>query len=120
MHIVCDAGSISSFWGPIIINSDSKINLYDVLLAIYDYFQTPLTQGEVDVISDLNPGNYELLRDAYIHRCRKAHGLFQYELKQGFKRVDCLGDNRAFWGTWITYNSNNTWQLNLGLVPIKR
>ena len=69
---------------------------------------------------DLKPENYELLQDTWSHRCRKASGLFEYELRQGFKRVDCLGDRRAFWGTWITYNPDSTWQLNLGLAPVKR
>ena len=120
INIVCDAGNISTFWGPIVVRNDDKVVLWDVLDAIYNYFQTPLTHAEVDTISDLKPGNYESLRDAYYHRCRNAHGLLQYELEQGFRRVDCLGDSKAFWGLWVTYNPDNTWQLNLGLVPIKR
>lgn len=122
IQIVCDIGSITSFWGPIVVaaENDDKIVFEDVLNAIYDYFQTPLTRREIDAICDLKPENYELLQDAWSHRCRKASGLFEYELRQGFKRVDCLGDRRAFWGTWITYNPDSTWQLNLGLVPVKR
>ena len=42
------------------------------------------------------------------------------EFKQGLKRADYLGDARFFWGLYVSYNEDNTYQLNTGLVDRRR
>ena len=89
--------------------------------AIYDFFQTQLTHREVDYLKNFNESNYDLLVDACRARCEVTPALHDFERLQGLKRVDVLGDKRAFWGLWITVNDvTNSWHLNLGLVSLRR
>ncbi|KAI0783744.1 hypothetical protein C8Q75DRAFT_810546 [Abortiporus biennis] len=110
---------MQDYWGPIVVKS-SNIVLEDVLYAIYEYFQTPLTRAEYDYLCDLNPGNQQKLHDALWQRSLTSGNLTGFDISQGLKRVDCLGDNKVFWGLWVTYNFDNTFHLNVGLQPRKR
>lgn len=121
--VLCDVGLMSRLWGPIVIEGTrgNTVTIGDLLGGIHAFFQTPLTRAEVDHISSLGHDNYRLLVDAYRTRTtdprvRAGTGLSEWEWRQGLRRVDCLGDRRWWWGVWVTYNSNGTWQLNLGLV----
>ncbi|EGO04040.1 hypothetical protein SERLA73DRAFT_175771 [Serpula lacrymans var. lacrymans S7.3] len=116
IHIACDAGFMGQLWGPIVIQKSSCIKVGDILRGIYEYFQQQLTQEEVDHIARLGRDNYCILLDACYKRCLATPGLPGYEQSLGFRRVDCLGDKKIYWGLWVTYNSDSTWQLNLGLI----
>ncbi|KDQ54297.1 hypothetical protein JAAARDRAFT_60702 [Jaapia argillacea MUCL 33604] len=120
MFIQCDFGHMHAMWSDIIIDQTEDITVWDVMEAIYEFFQTPMKQSEVDFISNLSHSNYEILCDAYRRRCHSTPGLQAFELLQGIRRVDVLGDRRVWWGTWITYHNDGTWRLNLGLVPLRR
>ncbi|KAI5988931.1 hypothetical protein F5J12DRAFT_728026, partial [Pisolithus orientalis] len=117
--VLCDVGSMSQFWGPIIIERPGgSVTIRDLLKGIYAFFQTRLTRAEVEHISSLGPNNYGLLVDAYQRRTTQRHlgVLRDCEWREGTRRVDCVGDRKWWWGAWVTYNSNGRWQLNLGLA----
>ncbi|KAI6140986.1 hypothetical protein BKA82DRAFT_3986522, partial [Pisolithus tinctorius] len=90
----------------------------DLLKGIYAFFQTRLARAEVEYIGSLGRDNYHLLVDTYQRRTTQRHlgVLRDWEWRDGMRMVDCLGDKTWWWGVWVTYNPNGTWQLNLGLV----
>ncbi|KAI6044111.1 hypothetical protein EDC04DRAFT_460536 [Pisolithus marmoratus] len=115
----CDVGSICQLWGPIIVERPGgRVTIRDLFEGIYAFFQAPLTHTEMEHISSLGQDNYRLLVDAYRRRTtqRQLGVLRDREWRQGMRRVDCLGDVRWWWGAWVTYDSDGTWQLNLGLM----
>ncbi|KAI6011122.1 hypothetical protein EDC04DRAFT_781420 [Pisolithus marmoratus] len=114
-----DIGLISQLWGPIVIERPGgRVTIRDLLEGIYAFFQTHLTHAEVERISSLGQDNYRSLVDAYRRRTtqRQLGVLRDREWREGLRRVDCLGDRRWWWGAWVTYNSDGTWQLHLGLM----
>ncbi|KAI6003448.1 hypothetical protein F5J12DRAFT_154272 [Pisolithus orientalis] len=117
--VLCDVGWISQLWGPIVIERPGgRVTIRDLLERIYAFFQTHLTAAEVEYISSLEPNNYGLLVDAYQRRTtqRRLGVLRDWEWREGMRRVDCLQDRRWWWGVWVTYNSDETWHLNLGFM----
>ncbi|KAG6328873.1 hypothetical protein ID866_10216 [Astraeus odoratus] len=125
--VLCDVGMMNHLWGPIVVEPErgETVTVRDLLDGIYAFFQIPLTRAEVEHISSLGTDNYHRLVDAYRKRTTenqpRVRGLREWEWRQGLRRVDCLGDRKWWWGTWVTYNSNGTWHLNLGLVnPMHR
>ncbi|TFK46515.1 hypothetical protein OE88DRAFT_1729062 [Heliocybe sulcata] len=118
--IVCDFGALRSLWPQIEIEQDGPITVWDVMNAIYEFFQKRLRKREVEFIQSLQPGNEAILRDSFYRRCQDSPGLYEWEVQQGYKRVDVLGDSRVWWGVWVTYNPDDTWQLNLGLMPLRQ
>ncbi|KAI6120072.1 hypothetical protein EV401DRAFT_2209200 [Pisolithus croceorrhizus] len=117
--VLCDVAVVNQLWGPIVIERPGRrVTVRDLLEGIYAFFQTHLTRAEVEHISSLGQGNYRLLMDAYTHRTtqRQLGVLRDWEWREGMRRVDCLGNRRWWWGLWVTYNSDETWHLNLGLV----
>ncbi|KAF9218685.1 hypothetical protein BS17DRAFT_519681 [Gyrodon lividus] len=113
--IVCDVGYLSTLWGAIVIDQTRKVTIQDLLDAIYQYFQTPLTHPEVEYIKRLDRSNYHVLEDAYRHRCLQSNALPGWEARQGLRRVDCLGDRKYWWGVWVSQRGGSWW-LNLGLI----
>ncbi|KAI6044099.1 hypothetical protein EDC04DRAFT_2561761, partial [Pisolithus marmoratus] len=114
-----DVGLINQHWGLIVIERPGGgVTIRDLLEGIYAFFQTRLTHAEVEHISSLGQDNYRLLVDAYRTRTtqRRLGVLRDWEWREGLRRVDCLGDVRWWWGAWVTYNSDGTWQLHLGLT----
>ncbi|KAI6100015.1 hypothetical protein EV401DRAFT_925360 [Pisolithus croceorrhizus] len=117
--VLCDVGLVNQLWGPIVIERPGRrVTIRDLLEGIYAFFQAHLTRAEVERISSLGEDNYRLLVDAYRKRTtqRQLGVLRDWEWREGMRRVDYLGDGRWWWGVWVTYNSDQTWQLNLGLV----
>lgn len=107
-------------WGLIEVKQSRSggVRIWDVLHAIYEYFQMRVGRREVERISHAlgDPEIYEKMTDAMFQRCMVTPALPGYEIKNGLKRIDCLGDATFFWGLYVTYNNDRTWQLNLGLV----
>ncbi|KAI0935040.1 hypothetical protein AcV7_003951 [Taiwanofungus camphoratus] len=118
VHIHCYIGMARDLWGPIVVKNRQAVNVGDILFAIYDYYQTSMSEEEVEFVSSLRPENHARMTDACYRRCLRTPALPGYELRQGIKRVDCLGKSTTFWGMWITQNADHTWQMNLGLVPM--
>ncbi|KIJ59984.1 hypothetical protein HYDPIDRAFT_32710 [Hydnomerulius pinastri MD-312] len=114
--VLIDGGYMSTLWGPIVIDQTGKVTIRDLFEAIHEYFNTPLNRVEVDYITSLGRNNYNTLVDAYRQRCRGSSSLPGWEAQQGFRRVDCLGDRKHWWGVWISPSPDGTWCLNLGLI----
>ncbi|KAI0041945.1 hypothetical protein FA95DRAFT_631145 [Auriscalpium vulgare] len=114
MVIVCDTGMArGSLWSPIVIRQRTDLTCGDVFQAVYNFFQTQITDRELESITAA--GHYEALLTAAHARCQTSPGLAEYNRLQGFKRVDCLGEWKMWWGTWIQYEHDGTWTLHLGL-----
>jgi len=102
-------------WGPIMVENP-KITIRDILDAIYDYFQKPLTRRDFRRICE-SPCNAARLTFAAHKRARDSYELRSVGLASGFKRVDALGDHRRFQGLRPVVFQDNTWKLFLGLLP---
>lgn len=116
VHIVCNVGVAGEMWGPIIVEANT-VTVWDILIAIYEYFQTPVSWEELQTICEAEGRDFEDIVHTFLVRCERTPALTGYEVQQGLKRADCLGEAVHFWGMWITYKTDMTWQLNLGLVP---
>lgn len=121
--LVAVPGCLMPFWGPMKINKpDGKaITILDIMNEIYTYFHQNLLENEVHALcmGDTNK-MYKLFYSMQrrLATTGRNNGLSGFDLAQGLRRVDILGDIRAFWGLWITY-SEGTWCLNLGLKSIE-
>lgn len=102
-------------WGPIMVENDS-ITIRDILDAIYEYFQKPLTRRDFRRISR-HPQNVARLTFAAHERAKDSYELFPVSLASGFKRVDAMGGHRRFQGLRPIVYQDNTWKLFLGLLP---
>jgi len=116
VRIHCDRGIAKDFWDPIVIEKGNAVNVWDILNAIYEYYQIPMSEQEVQYVSSLHDDNYQKMTDACYRRCSKTPSLPGYELRQGIKRADCLGENTKFFGMWITHDADSNWHLDLGLT----
>jgi len=118
--VACQVGVAERFWGHIDVKaSRSKgVTVWDVLNGIYEYFQKRVGRRELNRMKELlgDERLEEKMADAFYQRVCITPALPGYELKEGLKRVDCLGDSCFFWGLYVSYNDDDTWQLNLGLV----
>ena len=122
--VACQVGVAEMFWGHIDVKaSRSKgVTVWDVFNGIYEYFQKRVGRRELDRMKELlgDERLEEKMADAFYQRVRITPALPGYELKGGLKRVDCLGDSCFFWGLYVSYNDDGSWQLNLGLVNRRR
>lgn len=114
--VVCNIGMMAELWGAIAITRKKSLSIEDLFHEIYNFFQIPLSPPEVERICAAKPDNMQSLQAAFGKRIAAQPGATHNEWRMGLKRVDCLGDRRWWWGVWITYNWNKTWQLNLGLI----
>jgi len=107
IHVMIHDGLAQRIWGDMIIQNQNKVSVWDILYGIYAYFQTPITQQELEYLQRLDRSNHSILLDAARSRSSVAPG--------EIKRVDSLGGQRRFWGIWITDRRQEGWCLNLGL-----
>ena len=122
--VVCQVGVAQQRWGHVEVKASRPkgVSVWDVFNGVYEYFQTRVSRRELDRMKEML-GDEELevkMADAFYQRILVTPALPGYELKAGLKRVDCLGDACFFWGLYVTYNDDNSWQLNLGLVNRRR
>ncbi|KAI0078582.1 hypothetical protein K474DRAFT_1593681 [Panus rudis PR-1116 ss-1] len=109
-----DGGARS--WPSIRLRKTSSIKVGDVLDAIYEYFQTPLTQQEV---SRLQGMGLPLLRTMQ-RRVQQSLNIPSAEWRQGYKRIDSLGENYYFVGLRLMPNQNAGDTVTLDLVVADR
>ncbi|KAF9013914.1 hypothetical protein BDQ17DRAFT_1341718 [Cyathus striatus] len=102
-------------WGPIVAEAD-RITVRDVLDAIHEYFEQPLTRRDIQTIKAI-PGNYTDLVYAAHRRVAEAYQLTTLGLRTGFRRLDAIGGHRRFQGLRPVVYQNRTWKLFLGLLP---
>ncbi|KAI0092648.1 hypothetical protein BDY19DRAFT_903432 [Irpex rosettiformis] len=122
LHIYVDHHlATTAFWGPIVVKNKKGISVYDVLQAVFDYFQTPLKQSEFSYLVNLDPENHAKMCDSFQQRCLISRNqLPLFEREQGIRRIDTFGDKKRWWGVWITHKPGGTSYLNLGLVGTRR
>jgi len=117
IHVTC-RGAIGSWidhWGPIVIEKPD-INVFDILNAIYEYFQTLLTFEDVDRAIALDSQNMVALTDAFGARLQATHNLYEFEAQNGLRRVDFLGNNRMFSGLTVSLFRDRDFSLRWKLV----
>jgi len=122
VHVEFNSPQIGVLWGPLVIEKQKKVTVGDVLTAVYDYLQTPLSRAEYEQICDMGVDNEGIMNDAFHARCARkvSNALPGYERKYGVRRVDCLG-HRFYWcGMHVSFNSDNTWQLHLHTIDMNR
>lgn len=122
--VACQVGVAQSLWGHIDVRASGPkgVTVWDVLNGIYEYFQKRVGRRELNRMKEM-VGDEQLeekMASAFYQRVLITPALPGYELKEGLKRVDCLGDACIFWGLYVSYNDDGTWQLNLGLVSRRR
>ncbi|KAJ2932915.1 hypothetical protein H1R20_g4192, partial [Candolleomyces eurysporus] len=119
MHITADAPCLKFWmnrWGPIVIEKPD-IKVRDVLDAIHDYFQLPLTEDDVTEVERV-PGNKANLRNAALYRIRDSYdSLPPLTAQSGYRRSDILGGERRFKGLRVVVFDDGTWTVFLGLMP---
>lgn len=122
--VVCQVGVAQQMWGCVEIKASRPkgVTVWDVFNGIFEYFQKRVGRRELDRMKEMLGDDQleEKMADAFYQRLLVTPALPGYELKQGLKRVDCLGDGCFFWGLYVSYNDDNSWQLNLGLVNRRR
>jgi len=121
--VVCQVGVAQALWGHIDVKASGPngVTVWDVFNGIFKYFQKRVGRRELDRMKEMVGDELEQkMAGAFYQRVLVTPALPGYELKEGLKRVDCLGDACFFWGLYATYNDDNTWQLNLGLVKRRR
>ena len=118
--VACQVGVAQRQWGHVEVRASRPkgVSVWDVFNGVYEYFQKRVSRRELDRMKEML-GDEELevkMADAFYQRILVTPALPGYELKKGLRRVDCLGDACFFWGLYVSYNDDNSWQLNLGLV----
>lgn len=119
IYIASDHSALSAWmedWGPIMVEK-ATITIRDILDAIYEYFQKPLTEREFQRITSV-PNNLTKLTISAHKRVKDAYDLNVFTMASGFKRVDAMGGHRRFQGVRPMVFQNNTWKLLLGLLPL--
>ncbi|OAX37011.1 hypothetical protein K503DRAFT_260469 [Rhizopogon vinicolor AM-OR11-026] len=106
-------------WNVIRVQRTSTITVADVLTAVYNWLQTPLSQAEMDHIECISPASVEAVYSAFQERARTSPALHGWEHIYGPRRIDCLGDTRRWIG--LSYSpTGQGMQLVLDLQTIPR
>ncbi|KAG2020186.1 hypothetical protein CC2G_005555 [Coprinopsis cinerea AmutBmut pab1-1] len=103
-------------WGPIVLEK-ADITVRDVLDAIHDYWQIPLTRTEKKEIQAVD-SNKEVMKNVRNHRIAQSYDGLPCVLEQeGYKRSDVLGPFRRFQGMKIILFGDRSWKVYFGLLP---
>jgi hypothetical protein len=104
-------------WGPLIIRQGKDVTVMDLLDAVYEYFQQPLTEGEEKEIK-AQPGGEQKLNDAWSRRVQDSYeALPAISAQYGYVRSDVLGRFRRWQGLRAVVFANGSWKLYLRLLP---
>ncbi|KAF7967802.1 hypothetical protein HWV62_15062 [Athelia sp. TMB] len=103
-------------WGNIEVKNDQDaISVWDILNAIYEYFNEPITRRDLDYLQRLDSSNHAMILEAARARVNGQPGSTPAFLgTRGMKRVDALGDMRKFWGMWVV-TEDGGWHLKVAL-----
>ncbi|KAF7292934.1 hypothetical protein MIND_01192500 [Mycena indigotica] len=108
-------------WGPIIIEKASgSVKILELLDAVRDYFQAPLTNADITLIrqssSPINPKPLVTLKTAAYRRADDAYELRDISTRS-FRRIDVLGMFRQWGGVRPMVFQDGSWRLFLTLLP---
>ncbi|KAG1765231.1 hypothetical protein EDD22DRAFT_951222 [Suillus occidentalis] len=119
IEIAIPACPMAYMWNAIRVQKTSAIKVQDVLDAIYEWLQIPLTRAEMEHIEDVNPYGVDAVLQALQERASTSPTLHGWEHRQGPRRIDCLGDVRRWMG--LNYSpTGQGMQLILNLQVIQR
>ena len=102
--------------------SGDKITVGDLLNAVYQFWQTPITKDEYRklVLSERLELTEDQMRDTAYERIGKSSKyVSERERLEGYRRADLLAGRWSFGGLVPRYLSNRTWYLEMSLLPIK-
>ena len=104
ISIMCSVGIMGTRWGPISI-SRKVVTIWDVLDHVFEFLHTPLHPWEVYEIQRMQeamnlPPHARLDTHSQIRLKRSSD--ISARPKVQYRRVDCLGEQRCFWGMWIS------------------
>jgi hypothetical protein len=91
-----------------------------LLKAVFEFFQTRMTKDEVEAVKSHTDTAWEELVQAMAARCRASTQLAEVEWNQGLRRVDVLGEKRAFAGFRVEYLEEGAWRLRLQLTNVSK
>lgn len=111
-------GILGSRWGPVTIQRN-VVRVWDVLEALYEYLNTPLSPWEVYEIEQMQQAmNLPLETRLAAAASDRLKGSSDITARRGqnmsYRRVDCLGQRRYLWGMWLGFTADEAWYLNLG------
>lgn len=119
IEIAIQACSMAYLWNVVRVQRAGAIRVTDILDAIYDWLQIPLTQAEMEHIERVSPASAEAILSAFYERSYSSPALCGWEYRHGPRRIDCLGDVRRWMG--LSYSRlGQGMQLVLNLQPIPR
>lgn len=108
-------------WGPISIKTENAATVGDIIKAIYDYLQEPLTDDDMKILKG-NPQNETNMRQSLMQRARECFIVERVGLSDVYRRIDTLGMQRTFagllWGNMAS-EPPNTRDMVLYLVAEK-
>lgn len=102
--------------------SGDRITVGDLLNAVYNFWQTPITKDEYRKL--VLSGRLELTEDkirdtAYDRIGRGSKYVEERERLEGYRRADLLAGRWSFGGLMPRYLPNRTWYLEMLLLPIQ-
>ncbi|KAG0703476.1 hypothetical protein DFH29DRAFT_440677 [Suillus ampliporus] len=117
IEIAIPACFMAYMWNVVRVQRTGTITVRDVLDAIYEWLQTPLTRAEMEHIEHVSPTSVEAILRALHERASTSSTLQGWEYLQGPRRIDCLGDIRRWIG--LSYSpTGQGMQLVLNLQTI--
>lgn len=119
IDIAIPACPMAYMWGPIRVQRSSAIKVQDVLDAMYEWLQKPLTRAEMEHIECVNPDGVDSIMWALQERASTSLTLHGWEHRQGPRRIDCLGDIRRWMGLCYSPTGQGM-QLVLNLETVHR
>ena len=107
-----------NYWGPISVDKGEggTVTVGDVLDAVFDFFQVPLTYAEWQELKRTHAAEFSVMTRAFVKRCREYPAIPEKIYEEGMKRIDALTDRYKWWGMWVQWNPDGSWYLNLGTV----
>ncbi|KAG2361902.1 hypothetical protein BDR07DRAFT_1408346 [Suillus spraguei] len=119
IEMAIPACPMAYMWGVIRVQRSSAIKVQDVLDAIYEWLQIPLTRAEMEHIEHVNPDDAGAVWRALQERASTSPTLRGWEFQQGPRRIDCFRDVRRWVG--LSYSpAGQGMQLVLSLQTIPR
>jgi len=118
IEIAIQACSMAHLWNSVRVERTGGVRVTDILHAVYDWLQTPLTQAEMEHIERVSPASVDAILSAFYERAYWSPALHGWEQLRGPRRIDCLGDVRRWMGLrYSPLGQGMQLVLNLQTIP---